>query len=182
MAPVACPAHERAPTSADGSAARILAAVAALTLGAVAYFTGIAVRRVSLFSYDVAGFVLELAEVPAEVAYLAEERDGIREEPSLVRAAEIMEGRLLTSRGVRGRFTVRLEQARRGAPRSWSARWCGSHESIALNDLATWAEGMGLVASRVGWAVIASLPAALPGAGPSLAKTKTAPRAASRVA
>jgi hypothetical protein len=176
-APLPHPLPAAAPT------ARILAAVAALTLGAFTFFSGVKVKRISLLAYNVAGFVLDLDEVPAEVAYLEAEREAIREEPSLYRAAEIVQRQLLTgSRGLSGRFSVRSYVV--GGARVWSAVWCGGDmdlrcDRIALEDLAAWARDMGLAASRIGFEVIATLPPALR-PRPSLAKTVA--RAASRAA
>jgi hypothetical protein len=171
------PAPVRA-IAADAPAGLILAAVMALAVGAVVYFSGLAVRRVSLFTFDVAGFLLDAAEVPPEVAYLAAERQAIQEEPSLFRAAEIVERQLLSSfsRGIDGRFSVRRDKVVAGRP-VYSARWTGEgdarSERTALNDLASWATGMGMTASRIGFEVIATYTLA---GRPGLAKTT--PRAA----
>ena len=169
--------------AADGSAARILATVAALTLGAVAYVSGVAVRRVSLLTYNVAGYALDLAEVPAEVAFLVAEREAIQDEPTLRRAAEVVGRRLLTSRGIDGRFTVRLSATEPGAAPVWTARWMGIRTSpredrIALEDLAAWARDLGLRVSHGGFQVIATLPPA----GPSLAKASRVATTTSRAA
>ena len=164
------------PTPADAGPAPILAALARLTLGAVAYFSGVRVQRVTLLTFLVAGFYLDAAEAPAEIAYLAAEREAIQSEPSLYRAAEVVERQLFTGpRRLEGRFTVTIEPHAHGLV--YVATWHSSDyhtttrdDRTALDDLAAWASSMGLRASRCGFEVIAPLAGAEP-ARPALAKT-----------
>jgi hypothetical protein len=179
MTDLAHPCAHVTPTLADTGPTRILAALTTLTLGAVAYFSGVRVHRVSLLTYVVAGFYLDQADAPAEIAYLAAERAAIQDEPSLYTAAEIVARRLLVSRGIEGAFTVRIERLPHGPV--YVATWHSpdyhttpDDDRTALDDLAAWAVSMGLSASRVGFEVVAPVHGSVP-ARPPLAKTKTDP-------
>jgi hypothetical protein len=189
---------------ASGNPTRILATiVAALTLGAIAFIAGVKVQRTGLCTYCVAGTSLDVLpghdtpeDIAAELTYLAEERAAIQGEPSLRRAAEVVERQLLTGpRRLAGRFVVRSREIRteqvdgrctthRAYHASWHGDWAEtlSEQRLALDDLAAWATGMGMTASRVGYEVIATLPPAPTVSAPGLAKTRKIATATSRAA
>lgn len=136
---------------------RALAVARRLRIGEAGYVDGIGIRRTSLLTYRVAGFALDLDEIPTEVAYLAAERLAIRQEPSLVRAGE------LAARGG-GVFKVRLERVVAGQ-RFYEATWTsGDWRSTArddravLDELVVRARDLGMQAQHVGYKVVASVP------------------------
>jgi hypothetical protein len=140
---------------------KIHARARALSIGERTVVDGVWIRRSSLLTYDVSGMRLDLDEVAAEVAYLAAERDAIREEPSLGRAAEVVGRQRHT-----GRFRVGIERYVGRIP-IWEATWtpgdvacCAREPSFALDALAAYAREMGLTAERIGYHVVSPMPLA----------------------
>lgn len=137
-----------------------LAVARRLRIGELGSVDGVAIRRTSLLTYRVAGFMLDLGEVAAEVAYLAAERVSIREEPTLRRASE------LAGRRHRGTFKVRLERivsGRRVYEATWTAddwRATPQEDRAVLDELVDRAHDLGLRAKHVGYKVLACLPRA----------------------
>jgi hypothetical protein len=146
-----------------------------LVIGAFCFPSGVKVTRVGLTAYAVAGMQVQLADVAALVADESAERNATIEEPSLRWTAEVVERRMLTSRGFKGYFTVESWTTPTGI--TWSAYWTGEAESMALDDLVRWAGYHGLDAKRLAFEVRASLPAR-----PALAKTWPVPLDAATVA
>lgn len=114
--------------------ARIARRVGGMTLGATATIDQVRVRRLSLTGYELDGTVVDLADVAAEIAYLAEERLGLDEAPATMagqlaaaeHVARVAEGRMLRGPGVDGRYAVRIEGGH------VVARWTGSQGGKAL--------------------------------------------------
>jgi hypothetical protein len=110
--------------------------------------------------------MLDLDEVAVEAAYLAGERVAIENEPSLIRAAELVE-RQLAGRGQRGRFKVRIERFIGRVP-IWSATWSssdwrstGRETDAALEELAEYADRwMKIPAAKLGYHVVSPMPLA----------------------
>jgi hypothetical protein len=179
--PVAqAPATAALPTLTSTDAARIQATIASLTLHGVAFIAGMKVERISLFWFVVAGTCLHVDEVVAEIAYLVSEREAIQDEPTLLRAAEVVQRQLANGPlHLDGSFTVRTSfgcghqvQIATWSSKDWRA--CRRDDVRALDELVEWANGMGLGfrATRVGWEVVATLPAY----GPGVAKTSARAR------
>jgi hypothetical protein len=179
--PVAqAPAAAALPTLTSTDTARIQARVGSLTLGGVTYFAAVKVQRVSLLTFCVDGTYVSAEDAAAEIAYLVAEREAIEDEPSLLRAAEVVQ-RQLANGPLRldGSFTVRTSFGcgHQVQIATWSSKdWRASRrdEVRALDELVEWANGMGLGfrATRVGWEVVATLPAY----GPGVAKTSARAR------
>lgn len=116
--------------------AAALAVVLSLSIRERASFGGVAVRRVSLLGYQVAGQVLEAAEAADALASLV----------ARTRAALAIAAEECKALGVHGRYTVEVEPKRRGNPvvrvevRMADAHWTRDRQASAVRE--------GLIACR----------------------------------
>ncbi len=113
-----------------------LAVVLSLSIRESASFGGVAVRRVSLFGYQVAGLVLEASEAALALENLV----------ARTRAALAVAAAECKRQGLEGRFTVEVEPKRRGNPvvrvevRMSDAFWTRAWQEAAVRE--------GLIACR----------------------------------